>query len=170
MGAKVRCNASPLDGSSPQWGRLCVDQYQRYSGSGGPGTDYLEPLGKVQYSDEKGCPGINNDFVVLSTQHINGANIVFGRLTHNVSVDPRAFALMAFLSTGRKILDVGVSAGTLLSQCSTSRAELPCSINTHHATENASTPIEYGLFKTRSSPKVSGTPSLRALLAAGIRC
>jgi hypothetical protein len=127
----------------------------------------IKTLSKV-YSDEDGYPGINNDFIVLSTQHINGANIVFGRLTYNVSVDPKAFSLMAFLSTGRKISDVGVSAGTLLSQCSTPRAELPCSINTHHVTENASLPIEFGLFKTRSSPKVSSTTSLCALLAASM--
>jgi len=146
VGQNINCSVT---------GRLCVDQYERIA-------DDLYSVGH-DYINEAKCVGIDNKFTVHSTQHINGANIVFGRLHYTVAVVPRAFAVIAFLSTGRNILDAEaaaagkiISSGTLLPQCSTNMsapAMLPCSVNSHHRQYNASKPIEYGLFKTPDQPR-----------------
>jgi len=143
VGEAVSCT----DGTA-RWGRLCVDQYRRT-------LNLLEALN--QYETEGKCPGADNVFVVKETTHINGANIVFGRLQLNVTVQQEAFALIAFLATGRRVADedasggAAMSAGTLMPQCNANMsrlASLPCSVNTHHRQYNATLPIEFGLFKT----------------------
>ena len=143
VGEAVSCT----DGTA-RWGRLCVDQYSRT-------LNLLEALNP--YETEGKCPGADNVFVVKETRHINGANIVFGRLQLNVTVQQEAFALIAFLATGRRVADedasggAAMSAGTLMPQCNANMsrlASLPCSVNTHHRQYNATLPIEFGLFKT----------------------
>ena len=148
VGEAVSC----ADGAS-RWGRLCVDQYRRIPGA----ASRLEALNP--YETEAECPGADNAFIVKKTAHINGANIVFGRLTHTVTAQPEAFALIAFLSTGRMAADEdagAISAGTLMPQCSanmTVNMKVPCSVNTHHRQYNDSLPIEFGLFKTPTRPQ-----------------
>ena len=149
IGQRVSCN------DPAKFGRLCVDQYRRAADNAdppGPGT--LHAL--HTYTDEANCPGVNNRFQVRETRHVNGANLVFGRLVYEVTVDDTAFAVFAFLSTGRLPLvpepgtDVG-SAGVLLPQCrNLSNAagnavpdDLPCSVNTHDTRGN----VSFGLFK-----------------------
>lgn len=118
VGQKVHCKPT-LDGSA-RWGRLCVDQYDYSKVSEDDHRLQVIPDTSVpgsEYDSEADCLGEDNEFTVESLHHINGANIVLGRLTHTLTMHNRAFAAMAFLSTGRRAADVGVSAGTLLPQC-----------------------------------------------------
>ena len=115
VGQKVLCN--PTSDGSSRWGRLCVDQYDHEIDGHRLRVFPESSPSSAPYDSEANCPGADNDFTVDSMHHINGANIVLGRLTHALTMHPKAFAAMAFLSTGRRAADVGVSAGTLLPQC-----------------------------------------------------
>ena len=144
VGRKVHCKPHPSGGF--RWGRLCVDQYNRPSLTAVPPS--LNVLDDNAYTLEENCAGVDNEFIVESIHHINGANIVLGRLTYTATIKKDAYAAIAFLSTGRQVVE-DISAGTLLPQClnMTHPPELPCSVNTHHVRVNESLPVEYGLFK-----------------------
>ena len=107
-------------------GFLCVDQYhlgsayaasETTSGAFRHGTTRstcdrtLTPYG-----------GRANDFEIVRTQHINGLNIVFGKLTHTVVAENETIAMMAYFQH---------QEAKVLPQCQVNITDtaLPCAVN-----------------------------------------
>jgi len=66
--------------------------------------------------------GRENNFEIVRTQHINGLNIVFGKLKHTVVADPDTIAMMAYFQ--HREVDI-------LPQCQINITDtpLPCALN-----------------------------------------
>lgn len=112
-GDVVHCPADHLS-----HGVLCVDQYRIKQHE--PGTGAFVPE-----LDGSACnAATNNIFRIVSTRHINGLNIVFGKLEHTVTAKDDSVAMIAYLK-GRK---------PVLPQCQNSQSNitdtvLPCAVN-----------------------------------------
>ena len=114
-GEVVHC---PADNSSH--GVLCVDQYRIDDSGATDDSGAFNPE-----LDGSACnAATNNTFRIVSTRHINGLNIVFGKLEHNVVAKDNSVAMIAYLK-GRK---------PVLPQCQNSQSNitdtvLPCAVN-----------------------------------------
>ena len=106
-------------------GFLCVDEYKiGRAGAGSDGTFTPELLGGGQWCE--GSRSKTNAFEVVSTRHINGLNIVFGKLVHTVVASDSAVAMMAYYYRND-----GASRKMTLPQCGSNSTytALPCAIN-----------------------------------------
>ena len=117
-------NTSLGAGCTSDHGFLCVDQFQvaaftTDTTSGAFGHQRL----RTRCDRTAGLyGGRENNFEIVRTQHINGLNIVFGKLKHTVVADPGTIAMMAYFQHGE--VDI-------LPQCQINITDtpLPCALN-----------------------------------------
>jgi len=112
-GEVVNCSGSA---STTGHGRLCVDQFEMFSTPFDDGTFSQVRIGAA-------CShSTANDFHIVSTRHINGLNIVFGKTVHTVQAENNTISMLAYFKS---------SHTPVLPQCELNITDtaLPCAMN-----------------------------------------
>jgi len=128
-GSQVDCSASLA--AEQALGFLCVDQYKIRPGfipSPPPDSSFTPEIQDAPCdpeAQEGPHTGKKNMFQIVSTRHINGLNIVFGKLVHTVVARNDTIAMIGYFR-GR-----GDRATAVLPQCQINITDtaLPCAMN-----------------------------------------
>jgi len=155
----VSCRGS----SANNYGFLCVDQYKMNAGYASGDTTDPDKEGKFAHDligtacSKQAGPhtGRNNTFHIISTRHINGLNIVFGRLTHTVVATKDTIAMMAYFQP------IAGTTSAALPQCGINfnKTYLPCVMNAFDLDPKTGIPAIDPSFKLRTTPGFFENPN-----------
>ena len=148
----VSCRGS----SANNYGFLCVDQYKMKNADYDTEGKFVHDLIGTACSKQAGPhTGRNNTFQIISTRHINGLNIVFGRLTHTVVATKDTIAMMAYFQP------IAGTTSAALPQCGINfnKTYLPCVMNAFDLDPKTGIPAIDPSFKLRTTPGFFENPN-----------